>query len=190
MREKIVINLNHNLASKFQSFIIKNILSKKIDFTFIEPSKSFLMKFSFIIPLYITSKHPRRNNQDIAFYIFTGSRLEHQIENLNEYIKKFDDINLFQKASTIITGKGFGYLDDQDFIEIFNSTHQNVIIILYSEKYFKYRHSGIVLEAIASGTHILLQESELSKHYVSRNFNVETFKNPTELSNLIEKIII
>lgn len=173
--DSLLLNINHNLNGKLSRFIIRNILSSRLKFCFIEPSVEMIKEYPFLKAVRL---RPARSGsvKHNSLYCFLPKRKEQCFADEVDYIDAVKEISCCIK--TVFVGKD-SVLDQTEFARLFLG--RSVIVILYKADSYSERHSGIALEAIVNGCTLLMPRTSLSLHYENSGFSVTTFLTPDDL---------
>ena len=185
-RKRIILNINHNLSKgNFSKYLLK-ILSNRIEVAMLIGSSEVLKEFS-NLQIYDLKKNVTPFG-DIKKIIFFWGRRKEQV-NISERC-----INLVcQRISPKLLIKHVGKdtnqnLTEEEYSKLFDA--ETLVVLLYGDKNYSNRHSGIVIEAIVRGTRVLAPSNAVNQFATKKYKHCTCYKSEDELLNKIDQIIL
>lgn len=192
LRKKVSFNINHNLNSKFERFFI-SIISFKIKFIFIGSGnllKQMFPKFDHI-PFLPRKMNFRSINRKLI--IFTGSRAEQKIDNLEERINIITNVVKNRDIELLAVGLNAKKLKTKisqtDYLKNLELTIEGSgTILLYAPENYHFRHSGILWQLVEDAAMLVVPMTDVVEGTILHRKLPTYFFNPESMQDFKKTI--
>lgn len=179
---RVALNINHNLNSRMERWLMRRVLSRRFKLVFIEPAPELVRALPFVQPLPLEVRHglPRPVR---TVYCFLGNRREQWLPDADAYVAQLGTRMDMEGCSFKMVGGPRGTrISAEEMASIFRKDSGAAVVLLYDLAAYSWRHSGIALEAIVLGIPLFMPAGPLGAHYSARGFRVRLFSSPQELA--------
>jgi hypothetical protein len=192
-RHKLVFNINHNLNSRAQGWII-NTLSGVCRFCFIGAGQKLKSQFPKIevIPFEPTSEELAAATERLKWeaVAFVGSRPEQLVEDLEAKLGVLQQAAAQASLPLHVIGKnGFGRstLATTGFVDSLQEAAQGrLVVFLYNPDAYRLRHSGVLWDLVTSAGSMLLPKTDTIESTASARSDVCAWFDGDNLGAMVE----